>query len=100
MNDVCKMLFFPISVYLDSEKSLTKEENALCKGFLSSLVINLTKCVLCIALHHFRDQTLPEGCGRMNPASCKQEMHPHLCYMVLRPSRHWDSVLAGGKDMV
>lgn len=93
-----KCYFFPITEYLDTEKPLTKEEHALYKGFLS-LVMNLTKHVLCIAFHHLRDQTLPEGCGRTNPASCKKATHPHLCCMVLRLARHWGSVLAGGKDM-
>lgn len=88
MMDV-KCCFSPITVYLDSEKSLTKGENTLGKGFLS-LVMNLTKRISCTAFHQHRDQSLSEGDGRRNLASCHQAMHPHLCHTVLRPSRHWD----------
>lgn len=70
-------IFFLIPVYLDSEKSLTKEEDALYKGFLS-LVMNLTKHILCIAFHHHRDQTLPGGYRRTNLASCKKKC-THAC---------------------
>lgn len=95
-----KCYFFPITVYLDSEKSLTKEEDALCKGFLS-LVMNWTKRISCMVFHHHRDQTLPEGDGRTTPASCSQPKHPHLCHMVLRLSRHWDCVgKREGRDLI